>query len=145
MGGWRLAAMMLAVGVAGCQGPNVLSGGIPPAGCAGLRGAPMISAMLYFGRGTRDHGGISDASWQQFLRDEVTPRFPDGFTVIDAHGQWKNQQTGVVGHEDSEVLNVVAPGGDATLGKLDAIAEAYKREFRQQSVGVSLLPTCAAF
>jgi hypothetical protein len=141
MGGWRrIAGLMLAVGVAGCQAPV-----IPPTGCAGLRGAPMISAMLYFGRGTPGRGGISDASWQQFLRDEVTPRFPDGLTVIDAHGQWRDQATGVIGRENSEVLNIVAPGGEATLGKFDAIAEAYKREFHQQSVGVSLQPACAAF
>lgn len=138
-------AVCLAGMLAACQGSQTPPAGAAPESCAGLRGAPMISVMLYFGRGTPGQAGISDAAWQQFLRDEVTPRFPDGFTVLDAHGQWRDQRTGVIGRENSEVLNIVAPPGAATLAKLDAIGATYKRQFHQQSVGVSLTPSCAAF
>ncbi len=27
--------------------------------------------------------------WQQFVDRDVTPRFRDGLTVFDAHGQWQ--------------------------------------------------------
>lgn len=33
---------------------------------------------------------VSDEDWRAFLAAEVTPRFPDGLTVIDAAGQWRD-------------------------------------------------------
>ena len=37
------------------------------------------------------------------------------------------------------------PGGDDDEARLDAIVKAYKREFRQHSVGVIVRPACVAF
>ena len=42
---------------------------------------------LYFGTGKPDGSVVTAAEWQQFLHDEVTPRFP-GFTHWEAHGSW---------------------------------------------------------
>ena len=75
----------------------------------------------------------------------MTPRFPQGFTVIDSSGQWRNPQTQIVTRQLSAVVNIVAPNTPDTLRQLDDIADAYKREFHQISVGVSLAPVCAAF
>jgi hypothetical protein len=48
---------------------------------------PWMVAELLFGR-----GNVSDRNWDRFLADEVTPRFPDGLTVFDAKGQWRNPE-----------------------------------------------------
>ena len=64
----------------------------PSASCP----APLKSAVevdLYFGE-------ISPAQWTAFLDEEVTPRFPDGLSVIDVQGQWRNRQ-GAIGRERS--------------------------------------------
>ena len=46
---------------------------------------PMLDIELLLGRGK-----ASDARWRQFLAREVTPRFPDGLTVYETYGQWRN-------------------------------------------------------
>ena len=133
-----------------CQSPQAPAAELD---CSALRGQKSLSVLLYFGR-DRDRGetatpsdttSIPEAAWRQFLQDTVTPRFPQGFTVIDSTGQWRNPQTQIVTRQRSAVVNIVAPNTPDTLHELDEIADAYKREFHQISVGVSLAPVCAAF
>jgi uncharacterized lipoprotein len=102
---------------------------------------PLAACQTKPGGGTR----IPDADWQGFLAEIVTPRFPDGFTVIDSSGQWRNPQTGIVTRQRSEVLDVVAPDTPETLAKLDQIADAWKARTHHLSVGLVLAPVCAAF
>ena len=68
-----------------------------------------------------------------FLRDEVTPRFPQGLTTWTASGHWRSQD-GSLTREDSHVLNLV-PGGDAaTEQAVRELVESYKQRFRQEAV-----------
>jgi hypothetical protein len=113
--------------------------------CGPLPGRPMLLATLYFGRAIADGGMVSDREWEDFLDAEVTPRFPDGFTVTDGRGQWRDTDSRAVVRESSKVLLVVTPSTPAALGKLDDIAAAYKRRFHQQAVGETLAQACAAF
>ena len=120
-------------------------------GCAGLRGPAGAAgqsratlAQLMFGRSITDGGQVSEADWRAFLDEEVTPRFPDGLTVVDAGGQWRDR-AGVIGKEPSKVLMLVLPGGREEAAKLDAVREAYKARFRQESVLLITQPVCAAF
>ena len=87
---------------------------------------------LYFGRNIPGGGEVSDADWRRFLDDVVTPRFPEGFTVLDGEGQYR-MADGIIIRERSKVLVVIAKGGDAGLRSAEAVAE-YKRRFRQESV-----------
>ncbi len=80
---------------------------------------------LYFGTAKADGLAVSESDWQQFLRDEVTPRFA-GFTHWEAHGSWKNQP------EETHILQIVhVPGREAEIA---AIIEAYKKRFAQEAV-----------
>ena len=80
---------------------------------------------LYFGTGKPDGSVVTAAEWQQFLREEVTPRFP-GFTHWEAHGSWKDVP------EETHVLQVVhGPGHE---GDIAAIIDAYKKRFAQEAV-----------
>jgi hypothetical protein len=119
------------------------------AGCAGVGTnacAPglqrMVQAQLFFGRNVATRGIVSDDEWRRFLDEEVTPRFPAGFSVADIDGQYRNAGGGIV-RERSKQLLIVGPGGEET--KLDAIRDAYKRRFNQESVLLVESPVCAAF
>ncbi len=101
---------------------------------------PMRDIELLLGR-----GNASDARWRQFLAREVTPRFPDGLTVYEATGQWRDPQTGKIGRERSRVLRLIVTNDAAVTDKIAAVAEAYKKQFRQKSVGIVTRDVCASF
>ena len=46
--------------------------------------------QLFFGRSNAGGEVVSDEAWAAFLADTVTPRFPDGLTVVDGAGQWRD-------------------------------------------------------
>ena len=100
---------------------------------------PMLDIELLLGRGK-----ASDARWKRFLADEVTPRFPDGLTVYETTGQWRDPATKKISRERSRVLRIIVPA-DVGRDKIDAVAEAYKKQFAQKSVGIVIRPACASF
>jgi hypothetical protein len=114
----------------------------PP--CAGAA-RPQLRAELIFGRNIKGGGVVSEAAWRRFLDEEVTPRFPDGFTVIDGRGQWRGEGQTKIVKEASKVLVVAIPGEAERRARLAAVAEAYKRRFRQESVATLLTPSCVSF
>ena len=93
---------------------------------------PQVRTTLYFGL-QRPKGGVSELEWQLFLRDEVTKQFPDGLTVWEAQGQWRTV-AGTVDHERSKVLLLVHADTAAARQGVQAVIEAYRRAFEQQSV-----------
>jgi hypothetical protein len=104
---------------------------------------PMVVADLLFGRNIGGRLGVTEKRWSQFLASEITPRFPDGLTVVDAAGQWRDAEKNRIVRERSKLVTIIMPV-DAQE-KLDAIVDAYKRRFRQQSVGVVIRPACVSF
>jgi hypothetical protein len=108
-------------------------------------GKPQQVAELMFGRKIGDHIGVSDAAWARFVDREITPRFPNGFTVIDARGQWRDPDRNRIMREPSKLVQIVLPGNGEDQQRLDEVASAYKVRFRQQSVGVIVRPACVAF
>jgi Protein of unknown function (DUF3574). len=116
--------------------------GVDPRTCpAGLK--PMTSADLYFGLSIPGGGLVSETDWQRFVDTEITPRFPDGLTIMDAKGQWKDR-SGIV-REPSKRLLVVVGGKPADAVKLEAIRAAYRARFHQESVLLVETPVCGSF
>jgi hypothetical protein len=111
----------------------------PALQCSGAQ-KPWVVADLLFGR-----SHVSEANWVRFLAAEVTPRFPDGFTVIDANGQWRNPEGQKITRERSKLLMIAMPPGADNDERLQKIIEAYKTRFKQQSVGLILRPACVSF
>src|SRR5690242_10421816 len=62
-----------------------------------------IRTELYFGRNIPTGGTVSESDWQKFVDEVVTPRFPDGLTVLDADGQWRGKD-GSIAREESKVI-----------------------------------------
>ena len=94
--------------------------------------AAMARVELLFGTGRKDGGAVGDVEWQSFMESEVTPRFPDGLTVLTGYGQWRTKDTIV--KEGSRVLLIWYAPGPASDVKIEAIRTAYKTRFAQDSV-----------
>ena len=99
---------------------------------------------LYFGRNQGNVEVVSNAAWSAFLRDEITPRFGDGLTVVDAAGQWRDQ-AGVIVREKSKLVVVLTGAEDSGLQRTDEIVRAYKEAFAQEAVLRTISSVCASF
>jgi hypothetical protein len=105
----------------------------------------MDVAELFFGRSISGRAPLSDAEWTEFAAETITPNFPDGFTVFDGEGQWRNPQTGQTARERTKILLVAAKPSPDLPHRLAAVIDAYKARFHQQTVGVMTHKECAAF
>ena len=105
----------------------------------------MLVAELFFGRNIAGRGPLSEAEWRAFAAEVVTPNFPDGFTVFDGEGQWRNPATGRIAQDPTKFLLIAAKRTPDLAARLSTVIEAYKTRFRQQSVGLITRDSCAAF
>lgn len=117
---FSIAAISLVAALSGCVSPSPVSDG-----CGNV-------TQLFFGLAVPGGGEIGEAEWQAFLAETVTPRFPDGFTVFDGRGQYR--QDGAVIREPSRMLAVAHRCDSAAESALREIVDDYKRRFRQESV-----------
>ena len=108
----------------------------------GTASTSQVRTTLYFGL-ARPKGSVSELEWQLFLRDEVTRRFPEGLTVWGAEGQWLSAG-GSIDHEQSKVLLLVHPDTAAARQSVNAVIEAYRKKFEQESVLWESARVCAA-
>jgi hypothetical protein len=112
--------------------------------CAGVQ-KPQQVAELMFGRKIPDRIAVTEDEWTQFVDQEITPRFPDGLTVLSAAGQWRDPSSNKIVREPSKVVLIVLPGKAEDLARVNEIAQAYKTRFKQQFVGVIVRPACVSF
>jgi Protein of unknown function (DUF3574) len=105
----------------------------------------MFVAELFFGRGISGREPLTDAEWAEFAARTVTPNFPDGFTVFDGEGQWRDPQIGDIARDRTKILLIAAKREPDVGRRLAAVIDAYKTQFHQQSVGVITRDSCAAF
>jgi hypothetical protein len=106
---------------------------------------PQQVAELLLGRKIGDRLGVSETQFLNFLDREITPRFPDGLTVYDARGQYRDSERNRIVREPSKVVMIVLTGNPEDMMRLNEIADAYKKRFRQQSVGIVLRQACVSF
>jgi hypothetical protein len=140
---WAMKAAWLSIGA----GAMVLLAGCAPVAprCLLPSQKPMLMIDLFFGRDIAGRGAVTDAEWEDFTRREITPRFPDGFTVIDARGQWLDPGANTIGLEASKMVRIGTVADAGTAARVTAVVDAYRRRFRQQAVGVTSFEACAAF
>jgi hypothetical protein len=95
-----------------------------------------VDTRLYFGLGPADKPdqGIGEAAWRDFLDKEVTPRFPDGLSVLDVYGQWQGKQETKPERLHSKLLVIDYPDTAENRGKIEAIRAAWKQRTGDQSV-----------
>lgn len=130
----RVAALLLAV--------------VPLCGCAMTQSARcplpdqkmMIVTHLYFGR-----AGVPDHAWRSFESLVIARQFPDGYTVTNGHGAWRDPKSGKRSEEPSTIITIAATDRAQNSEHIQAVRAAYKDWFQQISVGVVSALACAAF
>jgi hypothetical protein len=122
-------------------GMTAILAGCAPA-CPLAQQQSATETRLYFGADIPGGGQVSDPAWSAFARDVLTPAFPDGFTVYEATGQWQSPGDHKIARERTRVVEIVGP---VLPAKVAAVAGSYKRQFRQESVGLVTGQVCASF
>jgi len=147
MRGYRSALLVLsavcATGLAACvtHPPKLATVAAHPCPNGGFR----QTAQLVFGRVSVDgKGGVSEADFARFLDGEVSPRFPQGMTVIDAEGRW-TPPAGSMIRTPAKMVMIVLPGAPDDEKKLDAVRLAYKTRFHQPSALLMTTGDCTSF
>jgi Protein of unknown function (DUF3574) len=109
----------------------------------GLSGDEFVRTELFFGL-SRPHGRITERQFDRFVDGEVTPRFPDGLTVLSGLGQFRLEDGEIV-EEKSKVLVLLHGGGDVASKEIEEIRAEYIEQFDQQSVLRADAPACVSF
>jgi hypothetical protein len=105
--------------------------------------SPAVQEALFFGT-SRPGGTVSALQWRSFVEDVIAIRFPQGFTLSDAHGQWRNAD-GSTTQEGTHVLHIVHAGGASEDRAVSEIIGAYKQLFEQEAVLRTRSPVCHSF
>jgi hypothetical protein len=134
----RLAASVaVACSLAACAtGPKVPS---CPDGQQRLR-----TAQLFFGRSVGGKPGVTDAAFTRFVDEELTPRFPDGLTILDGGGRWRGAEDRMI-RESAKVVLIVLPKARDSAERIEAVRDAYKARFHQDSVLLITQAACVSF
>ena len=130
-----LLPLLIVLSLCACATPS-------PRGCEEPL-ASMVIDTLFFGTNSPE-GIVDEAAWSKFLLNDVTPRFPKGFTWIAANGQWQADQGRIV-REASYVLTVVHDGASANEAAIGQLMAAYKARFQQESVLRTRSTACTQF
>jgi hypothetical protein len=95
-----------------------------------------VDTDLYFALGPADspEKGITEAKWREFLDTEVTPRFPDGLSVLDVYGQWQGKTQKTPERDRTKMLVIDYPDTAENQAKIEAIRAAFKQKTGEQSV-----------
>ncbi|QJT80185.1 DUF3574 domain-containing protein [Kosakonia sp. MUSA4] len=104
----------------------------------------MQQTTLYYGLTRQGGKPITAQEWQQYVDNDVTPRFRDGLTAFDAQGQWLGSN-GKVSKEPSKALMLIHSVDAQTDAKIDTLREIYKSRFAQESVMRVDQPVCVQF
>lgn len=123
----------LALGLAGCASPTRLA---CPVGQSELR-----TAQLFLG--AKPPVKLNDRDLSRFVDQEVTPRFPNGVTVVNGGGQWKGDDNRMI-REAAKVVLIVLPAKGDPAAQVEAVRTAYRTKFRQESVVVMPPASCVA-
>ena len=105
---------------------------------------PWTQVELYFGRDLGGEAVVSEEAFRDFLAETVTPLFPDGLSVVDVAGQFRDDQ-GTIVREPTKLLIILVPDAAGVAPDVETIVAAYKKRFDQQSVLHAEQPVCVGF
>jgi hypothetical protein len=136
--GCALLALLLAAGCAGPPAPTE-----PPCALAGQ--TPKLVLHLFFGRDIPGREPLTEAEWDAFAAETVTPQFPEGFTSFDGAGQWRDPRSRAISRERTKIVLVAVEPTADLAARLAAVSDAYRARYDQVSVGVIAERGCGAF
>jgi Protein of unknown function (DUF3574) len=98
-----------------------------------------VVSRLYMGQ-TTPAGAVTEVQWRAFVAESVTPRFPSGFTELQAQGHWRDDR-GVISEEGTRIVEIVHNGETLSRERVRKVAADYKHRFAQQSVLITQAPS----
>lgn len=101
------------------------------------------TAQLFLGRKSPEWP-VTEPELRRFVDQEVTPRFPDGVTVLAGGGQWRGPEDQLM-RDAAKVVMIILPAKGDVLAKIDAVRAAYQAQFRQESTLLVTQPACVTF
>jgi hypothetical protein len=128
----RGALLLLLLASAGCAGTPKLA---CPSG-----EAPVRTAQLFVGSKSAP---VTEVEIHRFVDREVTPRFPDGVTIVDGGGQWTGDENRLI-REAAKVVLIVLPQDRRTGFRMASLRRAYRAQFRAAPIMVVPPPACVA-
>lgn len=154
-GGLTLVLVILIGGLSlGARVPSVLGqDDAAPNACEldnpGIGASEFVQTELFFGTAKPDGAAVTQQEWSEFLDTEITPRFPDGLTVMTGMGQWQEEDGDIV-QERSMLLILLYPQdvADDAGAAIEEIRAAYESTFQQESVlraDEAHEPVCVSF
>lgn len=112
-----------------------------------VRTSSSIRSELSFGLSKPDGTLITEREWEAFVEQEITPRFPAGLTILNAHGQWWDGSAVV--REESRIVIIIRPNTcperENERTKIEEIRALYKSRFTQQAIMLVESPAEAHF
>ncbi|GAA2933672.1 DUF3574 domain-containing protein [Streptomyces enissocaesilis] len=138
------AGVLLAVGAPAAY---ATFGEEAPPSRAAARGEAYVETRLFFGTGRPDGGpDVTDRQFADFVDRHVTGSFPDGLTVQDGWGQWRDAG-GTIERERSYELILLYPASQAKARDphIERVRDAYRRAYAQESVARLDDPVRAGF
>ncbi|HEV7491744.1 MAG TPA: DUF3574 domain-containing protein [Rhodanobacteraceae bacterium] len=93
----------------------------------------LVRDTLYFGLSIPDGGEVAEADWKRFENDTISHLFPQGFTVLDAHGARRGTSGDAI-HEPSRVVIVIHDDDAKSRSAVEEIVRDYRAAFRQEAV-----------
>lgn len=128
-----LGAAILTLALAGCA--------TQPKPACPVGQSELRTAQLFLS--AKPPAKISDNDIRKFVDAEVTPRFPDGVTVVDGGGQWRGDENRMI-REAAKVVMIVLPETGDPVAKVEQVRAAYRARFKQDSVILLPPPACVA-
>lgn len=98
-------------------------------------GERFVRTELFFGSLKPNKTHVTNAEFRDFLKEVITPRFPEGLTLLTGQGQFRDA-SGEIIRERSRVLILLYPVAvrQESSKKIEEIREEYKWRFEQESV-----------
>lgn len=133
----RFAAVLMLLAISGCA-PN-------QGRCLLGSQQPMTVVELFFGRDIPGREPLTDREWTDFAATVLSQEFPDGFTVTDGDGEWRDPATQAITRERTKIVTVATPRSTDPATRVSRVRDAYSRMYRQASVGVLTYDACGQF
>lgn len=133
----RFAASLILIALSGCAAGRE--------SCLFATQQRMTVVELFFGRDIPGRPPLSDPEWSGFAASVLSKELPDGFTVTDGDGEWRDPATQTVTRERTKIVMVAVTGSPDIAVRISRVRDAYSRMYRQTSVGILSYDACGHF
>jgi Protein of unknown function (DUF3574) len=89
---------------------------------------------LVFGRAKPNGSMVTGEEFRGFLDEIITPRFPDGLTVLSGAGQFRGSSGMIMREGAVFVILLYSAGNKDSSTRIEEIRDIYRKTFAQESV-----------